>query len=176
MPVRILIEVTSPAMAQAALAAIIHEQAEENTPAVLSDQAPSDIIQSSGSIESWVEEDPDPLPSTDQTELPLAVSEPKKRGRKPKTVAAVEDIEPSPEVLTEEEEAEAEGAVDTPEPSTPVAGITEDDLRKRVKAIMDTEGPAAASARLKEAGYRQVKEVPVEDYARVLALLDKAAA
>jgi hypothetical protein len=181
MPVKISIEADNLEVIQALLTGMTGAMAAELAMPVLSDQAPSDIIQAAGGIEAWVDEDPDPLPAVDQAELPLAVPQPQPkklgtRARKSKSAPVlIEDIEPSPEVLTEEDEAEAEGAVDVPEPPVAVAGVTEADLRKRVKAIMDTEGPAAATARLKVAGYRAVGEVPPEQYGRVLALLDAKA-
>jgi hypothetical protein len=181
MPFTFLIQTDNIAIAKTAMKGMIHALDEE--PEVLSDQAPGDIVQHPelpfmNSIEEWVDAAPDQMPpalpaAATQTH-PAEVEPLKKRGRKPKEVAApVADIEPSAEVLTQEEEPEAEGAVDTAEAEPAPAGITEEQLRKKIKAIMDTKGMKAATARLVEIGYKAVSQVPPSEYARVHAALGK---
>jgi hypothetical protein len=183
MPVKISIEADNLEVVQAMLIGMTRALAEETGPAVLSDQAPSDIVQHpelpfSKGIEAWVEEAPDPLPEAVPEPVVEAAPEPKKPrtkrsladGRKPK-IALVEDIEPPPEVLTEEDEAEAEGAVDAPEPEPEPAGLTEQQMRDKVRDLMDVEGIPATKVLLRKAGYTQVKDVPPEDRSRVYAIL-----
>lgn len=170
MPVKISIEADSLEMVQALLTGMTGAMAAELATPVLSDQ--------NGSIESWVDEDPDPPEQAELelaelvTEVHAAVVEPKKRGRRPKAAPApVEDVEPPAEVLTQEEEPEAEGAVDSQEPDKAAAGITEAQLRDRVREIMGRHGMQNAIDRLKKAGYRAVSEVPPEDYDRTYKLI-----
>src|SRR4051812_9184263 len=127
MLVKLSIEVDSIDMLKAALLGLTGANAEETGPAVLSDQASSDIDQHQAEIplESKPEGAPrfetygqlrerlgPPTGTVDvfeRVELPKPVAEPKKRGRKPR-LAVVEDVEPPPEVIAQEDEAEAEGA------------------------------------------------------------------
>jgi hypothetical protein len=178
MPFKIMIEADNLGIAQAALAGVVRALAEETGPAVLSDQAPSDIVQSvaepelpfANGIEEWVDAAPDPVAAEP---TPEPAPEPKKRGRKPKAAAPVviEDIEPPPEVVTEEDEPEAEGAVDAPEPEPANDGVSAEMLQEKVREIMDEHGIPAAIALLGKAGYKKVSQVPPADYDRVYAIL-----
>lgn len=184
MPVKISIEADNIRMVQALLTGMTHAIREElEDPVVLSDQASSDIVQN-GSIESWVDESPDVIEPEQAelelgasanlvTEVPAAVVAPKRRGRKPKLVA---DVEPPPEVITEEDEPEAEGAVDSPEPEPETTGVSEAQLREKVRAIMDEDGIPAALQLLGKGGYKHVKDIPASEYDRVYAILTKAKA
>lgn len=174
MPFTLMIQADNLAIAQAALNGVVRALAEEISP--LSDQASCDIhpeLPFTNDIEKWVDEAPDQVPPA----LPAVAAEVeplKKRGRKPKLAEApVEDVEPSAEVLTQEEEPEAEGAVDSQEP-VKADGVTEEQLRGKVREIMDRHGMQAAIDRLKKAGYRAVKEVPPEDYDRTYKLISVA--
>jgi hypothetical protein len=176
MPVKISIEADNINMVQAVLIGMTRALAEETSPAVTSDQAPSDIVQH-----------PE-LPFEDRIVAPTLVEpavepavapakEQKKRGRPPKAShpvkpVQVEDVEPPPEVITEEEEHEAEGAVDAPEPEP--EGITVAKIRETVNAIMNEKGIPVAIKLLAEAGYRQVSDIPPVDYDRVHTLLKAA--
>lgn len=178
MPFKLMIEADNLGIAQAALAGVARALAEETGPAVTSDQAPSDIVQNEdqaeldltdGALANLITE----VHAAVVEPVPEAVPEPKKRGRKPKLVAVpdVEDVEPPPEVITEEDEAEAEGAVDAPESTPSPSNMSMAELREAVREIMDAEGIPEAIARLAKAGYKQVKDVPPADFARVHAIL-----
>jgi hypothetical protein len=183
MPVKISIEADSISMVQALLTGMTHAIREElEDPAVLSDQAPSDIVQHPELPFEPASDTTVAIPRKEvEAALQAAEPEPKKRGRKPKLVAVadVEDVEPPPEVVTEEDEPEAEGAVDTPEPepkalselSAQTTGISEAQLREVVRGIMDAEGIPAALALLAKGGYKHVKDIPPADYGRVHAIL-----
>jgi plasmid stability protein len=183
MLIKLSIEADSIDMLKAALLGITGANAEDTSPVVLSDQAPSDIVQHpelpfANGIEEWVEEAPDQvavqpaLPAAATQTHPAEIAPLKKRGRKPK-LAVVEDIEPPPEVLTEEDEAE--GAVDTAEPEPETTGISEAQLREVVRNVMDTEGIPAALALLAKGGYRHVKDIPPADYDRIHAIVKAGA-
>jgi hypothetical protein len=176
MPFKIMIEADNLGIAQAALAGVARALAEETGPAVFSDQAPTDIVQVElplcqtpldlNAVFPQGEAEPEPVPE--------AVPEPKKRGRKPKLAVVpepVEDVEPPPEVVTEEDEAEAEGAVDKDEPEPETTGISEAQLRETVREIMDERGIPAALKLLAKGGYKHVKDIPPADYDRIHAIL-----
>lgn len=116
------------------------------------------------------QEAPPALPAAATQTHPAEIAPLKKRGRKSK-LAVVEDVEPPAEVITEEDEAEAEGAVDTAEPEPETTGVSEAQLREVVRGIMDEEGIPAALALLAKGGYRHVKDIPPADYTRVYGIL-----
>lgn len=161
MPFTLMIQADNLAIAQAALAGVARALAEETDP--VSDQAE---LRFENRLEAPVV--PAPAPAPEPAVEPAV--EQKKRGRKPK-LAIVEDVEPPPEVITEEEEPEAEGAVDTPEPAPSTTGVSELQLREVVREIMDAKGIPAALALLAKAGYKQVKDIPPADYDRAHAIL-----
>jgi hypothetical protein len=187
MPVKISIEADSLDMVQAMLLGMTRAIAEETGPAALPVQAELPLCQTADAVpldrtgrSSFPQSLVDglntvfPQSETDPEPVPEAVPEPKRRGRKPK-IALVEDVEPPPEVLTEEDEAEAEGAVDTPEPEPETTGISEAQLREVVRNVMDTEGIPAALALLAKGGYKHVKDIPPADYDRIHAIVKAGA-
>jgi hypothetical protein len=194
MPVKISIEADSIDMVQAMLIGMTRAIAEETGPAVLSDQAPSDIVQQTELPlqQPVLTADAEPAPATGNfpeslraglntvfppdKEEPEPQPEQKKRGRKPKLVAVpepIEDVEPPPEVITEEDEPEAEGAVDKDDPAPETTGVSEAQLRASVREIMDEFGIPAALKLLAKGGYKHVKDIPPADYDRIYAILQK---
>lgn len=164
MPFTLMIQADNLAIAQAALAGVVRALAEETVP----DQAELRFEPAS---------DTTVVIPRKEVEAALQIAEPeqKKRGRKPREVPVpVEDVEPTAATLTQEEEPEAEGAVDTEEPDKAAAGVTEAQLRDKVREIMDKHDMQTAINRLKKAGYRAVKEVPPEDYDRVYKQISAA--
>jgi hypothetical protein len=190
MPFTLMIQADSLDIARAALSGVVRALAED--PEALSDPAPSDIVQHQAELSFAV---PDAVPASEgqlaPPALPAAASQThpaetaplKRRGRKPsakpslvRELAIVEDVEPPPEVITEEDEPEAEGAVDSPEPEPETTGVSEVQLREKVRSIMDEDGIPAALLLLGKGGYKHVKDIPPADYDRVYAILLKAKA
>ena len=144
-------------------------------------------------IEAWIDQAPDPVLPAEFAAEPEPEPEPepaapKKRGRPPKAArppspAAVDDVGPPREVGTEEDEPEAEGAVEPPEPPAAPKPVilkavkaepieyTRDDVRAAVKRVMDAHGPAAAVNRLETIGYKKASDVPEEDFERAINAL-----
>lgn len=129
-------------------------------------------------IEAFIDQAPELVLRTEPEPEPEPA--PKKRGRPRKAVSAepVADVEPDPEIITEEEEPEAEGAVEPPaeaatvtpinRPRPPAPGkpieYTEDDVRDAVKTCMDVRGIPETIARLKQFGAKRAGDVPREKY------------